>query len=287
MEKLHSKIKSLSQITIEDIREIAESVTSILLAEQTVLSVSAPIKVVGDIHGQFADLLSIFATCGEPPLVSYLFLGDYVDRGPRSLETICYLLTLKCLFPQNIFLLRGNHETRQLTKIYGFYDEIKNKFSNVHVWRIFQDIFDLLPVAAIIDNRYFCVHGGLSPQALTLERIRRIPRMSHYPISQDLIWSDPDNINGFVKSQRGLGYLFGEDVSNLFLQVNDLSKIIRSHQLVYEGYKFHFSDKNVITVWSAPDYCGRCINSGSVLTVSDNHIINENNFTIFKSRKKK
>lgn len=287
MEKLHAKIKSLSQITTEDIRFIAETITGVLMTEPTMLYLKSPINIVGDIHGQFPDLLNIFNTCGEPPAVSYLFLGDYVDRGPMSLETICYLFSYKCLYPEHIYLLRGNHESRELTKIYGFYDEIRTKFGNIYAWRIFQDLFDILPLMAVVDNRYFCVHGGISPQTLSLGTLQRIPKHSNCPIISDLIWSDPDNISGFSKSQRGLGYLYGGDVVNSFLEVNDLSLMIRSHQLVYEGYKFHFPDKNAITVWSAPDYCGRCVNHGSVLVVNDKFSIDDKHFVMFKTKNEK
>lgn len=280
MENLLTKIKLLKRLSVMEVETIVNTVSPILLLEPVIFNLSSPIQIVGDIHGQFEDLLKIFDTLGYPPETQYLLLGDYVDRGTYSLETILFLFVLKCMTPSRIFLLRGNHESKELTKVYGFYDEVMQKYGDARVWRYVQTVFDVLPIGAVIDGRYLCTHGGISPFALSISSMKK---QKVNAISRDLIWSDPGT-TGWVKSQRGMGYLYGSDVTSIFLEVNGLKALIRSHQLVYEGFKFHFDDKNVITVWSAPDYCGRCSNKGAVLCIDEDHQVNEKSFTIFPSK---
>ena len=153
----------------------------VLLKEQKMLlDLEAPIKICGDIHGQYYDLLRIFEHCGYPGENSYLFLGDYVDRGKQSLETICLLMAYKIKFPNKIHLLRGNHESSITNRIYGFYDECKRRY-NVKLWRSFTELFNYLPVAALIDEKIFCMHGGLSPDLRNVNQICDLPRPSDIP----------------------------------------------------------------------------------------------------------
>lgn len=187
----------------------------------------------GDIHGQYSDLLRIFEYGGFPPRSNYLFLGDYVDRGERSLETICLLLAFKIKYPENFFLLRGNHECARLNRIYGFYDECKRRYS-LRLWKIFTNCFDCLPMAALIDNRILCVHGGLSPELRNLGQIRNLGRPTDVPESGllcDLLWSDPCRSEGWVESKRGVSYAFGPDIVEEFLEKHDLDLICRAHQV--------------------------------------------------------
>ena len=282
MQKFLEKIKASRKLSISEIEIIVNTVSPILLMEPAILNLTTPIKIVGDIHGQFTDLLEIFGRLGYPPEIKYLMLGDYVDRGPNSLDTILFLFVLKCINPTEIVLIRGNHESKDLTRIYGFYDEVLQKYGDARVWRCIQAAFEVLPIGAIVDGRYLCTHGGISPFALTLNTMKKHKTNS---IAQDIIWSDPGT-TGWMKSQRGVGYLYGSDVTSTFLEINGLKGLIRSHQLAYEGFKFHFEEKNVITVWSAPNYCGRCFNRGAVLNLNEDHQIDDSNFTIFTPQKR-
>ena len=133
------------------------------------------VQICGDIHGQYYDLLRLFEYGGFPPEANYLFLGDYVDRGKQSLETICLLLAYKIKYPENFFILRGNHECASINRIYGFYDECKRRY-NIKLWKTFTDCFNCLPIAAIIDEKIFTMHGGLSPDLNSMEQIRRVMR---------------------------------------------------------------------------------------------------------------
>jgi len=209
-------------------------------------------------------------------------MGDFVDRGYYSVETFLLLLALKVRYPERITLIRGNHESRQITQVYGFYDECLRKYGSVNVWRYCTNIFDYLALAAIIDNKIFCVHGGLSPSINTLDEIRSIDRKQEVPHDGamcDLMWSDPDESAGWSVSPRGAGYLFGGDIVEKFNRENKIDLICRAHQLVMEGYKSMFND-TLVTVWSAPNYCYRCGNVAAILELDENL---ETNFKKFEA----
>lgn len=250
---------------------LCHAVRDIFISQPILLELEAPIKIVGDIHGQYYDLLRLFEYGGFPPEANYLFLGDYVDRGKQSLETVCLLLAYKVKYPENFFLLRGNHECASINRIYGFYDECKRRYS-IKLWKTFTDCFNTLPVAAVVDEKIMCMHGGLSPELKSFEQIRRIMRPTDVPDSGllcDLLWSDPDkDISGWGENDRGVSYTFGPDVITKFLNKHDLDLICRAHQVVEDGYEF-FARRQLVTLFSAPNYCGEFDNAGSMMSVDE------------------
>ncbi|GMM48954.1 hypothetical protein DAPK24_055520 [Pichia kluyveri] len=243
----------------------------ILIGEGNVVPIYAPVTIIGDIHGQLPDLVTI---CNEVSKGPYLFLGDYVDRGAYSVETLLLLISLKVRDPDMVTLLRGNHESRQITAVYGFYDECIRKFSNgSSIWRRCCSLFDYLPLVAVIENSIMCVHGGLSPMISKINEIRCIDRCDEVPHEGpicDLLWSDPDDsMEGeWALSPRGAGFLFGKLAVERFLHENNFNGVARAHQLAMEGFRDHFNG-GVITVWSAPNYCGRCGNVAAVLKIDE------------------
>ncbi|KAH7103751.1 Metallo-dependent phosphatase [Auriculariales sp. MPI-PUGE-AT-0066] len=252
-----------------EMKILCEHVRLLLLEESNIQPVAAPVTICGDIHGQFWDLRELLRQGGMVPDTSYIFMGDFVDRGYYSLETISLLLVLKARWPDKVTLLRGNHESRQITQVYGFYDECQQKYGSATVWKACCSVFDYLNLAAIIDGTVLCVHGGLSPDIRTLDQIRVLSRAQEIPHEGafcDLMWSDPDEVETWAVSPRGAGWLFGQSVTHEFNHVNDLSLVARAHQLVQEGFKEMF-DKQLVTVWSAPNYCYRCGNQASILTI--------------------
>ncbi|XP_054168494.1 serine/threonine-protein phosphatase 6 catalytic subunit-like [Oppia nitens] len=265
--------KNCQYLPENDFKVLCDIVCQILVEESNVQPVSTPVTVCGDIHGQFYDLEQLFRTGGPLPDTNYVFLGDFVDRGYYSLETLTRLLTLKAKYPHKITLLRGNHESRQITQIYGFYDECLTKYGNANAWKYCQKVFDLLNIAAVIDGRILCVHGGLSPEINALDQIRTLERNQEIPYKGafcDLVWSDPEEVDTWAMSPRGAGWLFGARVTHEFMALNGLDLLCRAHQLVQEGFKYMFDDK-LVTVWSAPNYCYRCANVAAVLSFTDAH----------------
>jgi len=265
-------VRQCKYLPEEDLKRLCDKVKDILLEESNVQPVSSPVTVCGDIHGQFWDLLELFRTGGELPQTNYVFMGDFVDRGYYSLETFTFLLVLKAKWPSKITLLRGNHESRQITQVYGFYDECQQKYGNSNAWKYCTQVFDYLTIAAIIDGRVLCVHGGLSPDIRTLDQIRTIQRNQEIPHEGafcDLMWSDPEDIETWQVSPRGAGWIFGNKATAEFNRINKLELVCRAHQLVQEGYKYMF-DQALVTVWSAPNYCYRCGNVASILALDEN-----------------
>mmetsp|Transcript_57869 Transcript_57869/g.130485 ORF Transcript_57869/g.130485 Transcript_57869/m.130485 type:complete len:307 (+) Transcript_57869:104-1024(+) len=254
-----------------DVKYICKTAGEIFLKQDPLLELEAPLKVVGDIHGQYHDLLRLLEFGGFPPESNYLFLGDYVDRGKQSLEVIILLLMYKIKYPENFFMLRGNHECAAITRIYGFYDECKRRF-NIKVWKLFCELFNKLPFCAIIDDKIFCVHGGLSPEVTNIDQIRRISRPTDVPdvgLVCDFLWADPDiDIAGWAENDRGVSYIFGADVVNSFLKKHDFDIIVRAHQVVADGYEF-FAGRKLVTLFSAPNYCGEFDNAGAMMIIDE------------------
>jgi len=248
---------------------LIDKAREIFVSQPVLLDLEAPLKIVGDIHGQYFDLLRLFEYGGFPPESNYLFLGDYVDRGPNGLETICLLFAYKIKYPLNFFMLRGNHESSAINRIYGFYEECKERYG-LKIWKSFNDCFNCLPLGAVIEDKILCIHGGLSPDLKSLDQIRRIARPTEIPDSGllcDLLWADPDpDQAGWGANDRGVSFTFGGDVVENFLKKHDFDLIVRAHQVVEDGYEF-FAKRQLVTVFSAPNYCGEFDNAGAMMSV--------------------
>jgi serine/threonine-protein phosphatase 5 len=226
------------------------------------------VTVCGDTHGQFYDVLNIFAINGYPTYKNpYLFNGDFVDRGSFSVEVILTFLLFKISDPSCIYLTRGNHETKNMNKIYGFEGEVKAKYDD-KIFELFLEVFSHLPLAATVGDRVFVTHGGLSTtEGVTLEDIRNIKRGMEPPemgLMSDLLWSDPQPFPGRSVSKRGVGYSFGPDITEAFLKRNNLTLLVRSHEVKEEGYLVEHGGKT-ITVFSAPNYCDTMGNKGAFI----------------------
>ncbi|XP_044506022.1 serine/threonine-protein phosphatase PP2A-4 catalytic subunit isoform X2 [Mangifera indica] len=242
-----SQLMQCKPLSEQEVRLLCDKAKEILMEESNVQPVKSPVTICGDIHGQFHDLAELFRIGGKCPDTNYLFMGDYVDRGYYSVETVT------------------------ITQVYGFYDECLRKYGNANVWKIFTDLFDYFPLTALVESEIFCLHGGLSPSIETLDNIRNFDRVQEVPHEGpmcDLLWSDPDDRCGWGISPRGAGYTFGQDISEQFNHTNNLKLIARAHQLVMEGYNWGHEQK-VVTIFSAPNYCYRCGNMASILEVDD------------------
>ncbi|XP_048411737.2 serine/threonine-protein phosphatase 4 catalytic subunit isoform X2 [Stegostoma tigrinum] len=211
-----------------EVKVLCAKAREILAEESNVQQVDSPVTVCGDIHGQFYDLKELFKVGGDIPETNYLFMGDFVDRGFYSVETFLLLLALKVRYPDRITLIRGNHESRQITQVYGFYDECLRKYGSITVWRYCTEIFDYLSLSAVVDGKIFCVHGGLSPSIQTLDQIRTIDRKQEVPHDGpmcDLLWSDPEGV------EMSLRYLNWTNIWRRNLQFLKLP--LKNH----EGYR--------------------------------------------------
>ncbi|KAM0283102.1 hypothetical protein ACHAQH_002705 [Verticillium albo-atrum] len=345
LDRAIAQLRACRPIPEAEVRQLCHKARELLIEEGNVVTVTAPVTICGDIHGQFHDLMELFRVGGDVPDTNYLFMGDFVDRGFYSLESFLLLLCLKVRYPDRMTLIRGNHESRQITTVYGFYDECMRKYGSANVWRYCCDVFDYLALGAIVlgtsqqlspkpsddqieievcdqtgnlisrfhrlkgrlptpergadpngaeggektgppgsgasgssggsvgnpSGAVLCVHGGLSPLVDSVDKIRLLDRKQEVPHEGamcDLLWSDPDDIDGWGLSPRGAGFLFGADIVKVFNHRNDISLIARAHQLVMEGFKEMF-DASIVTVWSAPNYCYRCGNVAALLELCE------------------
>jgi serine/threonine-protein phosphatase 2A catalytic subunit len=235
LDKQIEQLINCKPISESEVKALCDKCIEILSKESNVQPVKCPVTVCGDIHGQFHDLIELFRIANTPPDTNFLFLGDYVDRGYYSVETVTLMVAYKVRYKDRMTILRGNHESRQVTQVYGFYDECLRKYGNANVWTYFTNLFDYFPLTALIENKIFCLHGGLSPQLDTLEQIRNLDRVQEVPHEGaicDLLWSDPDERTGWGVSPRGAGYTFGQDISEQFNHNNGLTLVARAHQLV-------------------------------------------------------
>jgi serine/threonine-protein phosphatase PP1 catalytic subunit len=242
------------------------------------LELFPPLTIVGDIHGQLPDLLHIFDPPRTPDVTNYLFLGDYVDRGNWSLNTIALLFAYKIKYPGNFFLLRGNHECPETNKEYGFMAECNQAFPGTNLWQKYNDTFAWMPISAVIDGRILCVHGGLSRDLKKLDQLKKIVRPNdgeQDELVSNLLWSDPEKrVENWEVSDRGLGFLFGLRPVERFLKDNQLDILVRAHQAVNDGYEFPYAPrKEAVTVFSAPRYCGEYDNKAALMHVDESLVI--------------
>ncbi|MBA0663942.1 hypothetical protein Goklo_004021, partial [Gossypium klotzschianum] len=252
--------------------QIVLQMREMLQALPSLVDINVPdgslLTVCGDVHGQFYDLINIFELNGLPSEENpYLFNGDFVDRGSFSVEVILTLFAFKCMCPSAIYLARGNHESKSMNKIYGFEGEVRSKLSETFV-ELFAEVFCYLPLAHVINQKVFVVHGGLfSVDGVKLSDIRAIDRFCEPPeegLMCELLWSDPQPYPGRGPSKRGVGLSFGADVTRRFLQDNNLDLVVRSHEVKDEGYEIEHDGK-LITVFSAPNYCDQMGNKGAFI----------------------
>lgn len=265
----HDSKKACLVITSE-INWICQASVSLLLSQPSLLRLQTPIILVGDLHGQYFDLIRIFRKYGFPNVANYLFLGDYVDRGSDSLDIILLLLTFKLLYPNNIFLLRGNHECFSVSSTYGFKDECEHKD---RPYACFLPVFESLPIASIVGNKIFCVHGGIAPSIESMSEIEQFQRPREVPsfgMIHELLWSDPSvQISGFGQNSRGSCLTFGPKAARDFMKKFDFEMIVRAHELVQEGFSFPFGKTmNVVTLFSATQY-STGNNLGAVMIIDD------------------
>lgn len=289
--------------------ELISRATALFQAEPNMLELKYPITVCGDVHGQFFDLIRLFEVGGDPKETQYLFLGDYVDRGCFSSEVVLYLYALKITYSKSLFMLRGNHECRQLTSFFNFKDECTYKY-NLQFYDEVMNSFDKLPLAALINKAFFCVHGGLSPDLTSLEEVKQMDRFQEIPREGpmcDLLWSDPfeedsgahnnpdanpdaQNSAHHQESTQWFGYndtrqcsfVYGVEAVKQFLKDNKLTSIIRAHEAQVDGYKMQMVNKSsgiprVITIFSAPNYCDVYKNKAACLKF-DNNVLNIKQF---------
>ena len=286
----------------EHIIALTKACQEVVSSQPIVLRLNTPIKVFGDIHGQYDDLMRFFEFWGEPSeepgsgdinSIDYLFLGDYVDRGIYSLETICLLMALKIKYPDKIHLLRGNHEDHLINSTFGFYEECEARLSDdsmceeLNVFKVINEFFEYLPLVAIIENEIVCVHGGIGSSFNEIEEVEKMQRpipVVHEAITKqdqivmDILWSDPtdnDDEKGIqpnvVRDSKSYGNIvkFGPDIVQNFMEKNNVHMIIRAHECVPDGFE-RFCEGNLITVFSATDYCKRHKNAGAMLLISNN-----------------
>ncbi|GMP99922.1 hypothetical protein CsSME_00047215 [Camellia sinensis var. sinensis] len=295
-----------------EVGELCYAVEQIFMQEPTVLQLKAPIKVFGDLHGQFGDLMRLFDEYGFPSpagditYIDYLFLGDYVDRGQHSLETITLLLALKIQYPDNVFLIRGNHEAADINALFGFRLEciermvwnmqtlfslkgfevltmnvyMQGESDGIWAWTRFNQLFNFLPLAALIEKKIICMHGGIGRSIHSVEQIEKLERPITMDggsiILMDLLWSDPtenDSVEGLRPNARGPGLVtFGPDRVTDFCKKNKLQLIIRAHECVMDGFE-RFAQGQLITLFSATNYCGTANNAGALLVVGRGLVI--------------
>lgn len=305
VEKLKLHFLKEGRLTIEDAVSLVDGAATLFRQESNLLSLEEPIAVVGDIHGQFYDLVKLLEVGGALSNTQYLFLGDYVDRGCFSCEVVLLLCAAKLSHPHRVFMLRGNHETRHLTTYFNFKDECIHKYDEKFYNHVML-MFDCLPIAAMVGSRFFCVHGGLSPDVSYVKDVELLHRFREPPPSGpmcDLLWSDPhwdvncpessselpsqryepsvgtyDTTPSFtLNEQRGCSFIFNFAALKHFITTNKLLCVIRAHEAQPEGYCLYRAHPattfpTMMSIFSAPNYCDTFGNKGAIAYISDGQI---------------
>ncbi|EAX95929.1 Ser/Thr protein phosphatase, putative [Trichomonas vaginalis G3] len=256
----------------EDLYNLVAAAKVSLSQEPTLLRLTGDFVIVGDLHGNLRDLLRIIATNGIPPSRKYIFLGDYVDRGDFSVEVLTLLFSFKLIYPECIYMIRGNHEFEQTNSVYGFKNQVLEVYDEA-MYNHFNECFAYLPLAGILNDTFFLVRGGISPLLNYVKEIEVIPRPIYSCFEQysksfvpDLLWSDPGEAEiTFLKNYRGFGYLFGALAAHTFLKQNNLKHIIRSHQCV-NAIQNSFNGC-VMTVFSSSCYSHSTRNTMGVIEI--------------------
>lgn len=267
-------------IPIPIMTTLSKKVKSIFKNEPGLLRIQGNFYIFGDIHGQFSDLIRFLEKTGLPPASNLVFLGDYVDRGQNSLEVVALLFALKIKYPNNVFLIRGNHECSSINKQYGFYDECLERYTDnqkgaIELWNVVNEALHYIPLALVLNNSVFCVHGGISPYLQNLDDINKCVRGDTIPddgLLCDLTWSDPkkhSNPNNWIKNDRGVSYFFNENALDDFMNATGIQMVCRAHQSIKTGFQF-FNKQKLITVFSAPNYCGNFGNNAAVMFLNEN-----------------
>ncbi|CAM6043751.1 unnamed protein product [Sphagnum compactum] len=272
-----------------EIAELCDASERLFARESSVLQIRAPVKIFGDLHGQFGDLMRLFdeygspSTAGDITYIDYLFLGDYVDRGQHSLETISLLLALKIEYPMNVHLIRGNHEAADINALFGFRIECIERLGErdgIWAWQRINQLFNWLPLAALIEKKIICMHGGIGRSINHVQQIEALQRPitmeAGSVVLMDLLWSDPtenDSVEGLRPNARGPGLVtFGPDRVMDFCKNNDLQLIIRAHECVMDGFE-RFAQGHLITLFSATNYCGTANNAGAILVLGRDLVV--------------
>ena len=267
--KSKTGLLTMPKIDYQNVTELITNVESIFQTEGQLLRLEGDFVIVGDIHGYILDFIRILEKFGRPPKTNYLFLGDLIDKGNFGFETVFCIYYLKSQFPNNVYIIRGNHEFEEVCSTYGFKSEMNSLFPQTNLFEEFVDSFSYIPFAAVINGKYLCVHGGIGPNVNTLDDISKIsiPLHNLYDgIPEEIIWSDPaTNVKTFSPSPRSVGYRYGSEAVQEFLQHNNLKAIIRGHMTIMEGVKVDF-DGLVYTVHTASN-CESIGNSSGALEI--------------------
>ncbi|CAI5447468.1 unnamed protein product [Caenorhabditis angaria] len=279
--------RSVDGFSNAEVLQILKRSRNIMQPLPAMLELETPITIFGDIHGQLADLLRYFDIIGYPPKHNLLFLGDYIDRGSHSLEVIMLLLCYKIKHPSRIHMLRGNHECFKMNRLYGFHEELRRK-RNTYLWKQFQDVFNEFALCASIGRKILCMHGGISEHVKSWQSFYDLrkpsrPKECDQGLALDLMWADPtqDKCTTFsMNTLRSISVMFGEPAVVDFMKMLGLRLIVRAHEVSQEGFNFMF-DKRVVTVFSAPFYCGNDSNCGAIMHVNSSY---EVSFTVLRPR---